>query len=43
MIGLADLDTDMNARPEIYTVWFRKYMHEFRESVEALASRAPKI
>ena len=32
---------DMKARPERYTVWFAKYMSEFRSSVDALAARRP--
>jgi isopentenyl-diphosphate delta-isomerase len=33
---------DMGARPDRYTVWFIKYMNDFRESVDSLAARARK-
>ena len=39
-IGIGDLNADMAARPERYTVWFRKYMGEFGGGVAALATAA---
>jgi len=39
-IGIDALRADMDARPERYTVWFRKYMNEFGQGVAALACEA---
>ena len=36
-IGIDALMTDMEAHPENYTVWFRKYLREHRAGVEELA------
>ena len=36
-IGIDALMTDMEAHPETYTVWFRKYLREHRAGVEELA------
>src|SRR5262249_5445339 len=32
-MALGDLEADMRARPEAYTVWFRRYMAEQRPSI----------